>query len=58
MPEMHFPAEKCDTLAYSAVDRMINEYGAFGGITIDRVTELLVENLPQCHFVNNKYHMT
>jgi hypothetical protein len=38
---------------------MINdESGAIGGMNIDRETEVLVENLPQCHFVHHKSHMT
>jgi hypothetical protein len=36
---------------------MIDEYGAFGGMRIGRETKVLAENLPQCYFVHQKYHM-
>jgi hypothetical protein len=32
--------------------------GAIGGMRIVRETEVLVENLPQCHLVYDKSHMT
>jgi hypothetical protein len=35
-----------------------DEYGAVGGMRIGRDTEILGENLPQCHFVDHKSHMT
>jgi hypothetical protein len=34
-----------------------DDYGAVGGMTIDRGTEVLGENLSQCHFVHHKSHM-
>jgi hypothetical protein len=35
-----------------------DECGAVGGMRINRGTEALGENLPQCHFVHHKSHMT
>jgi hypothetical protein len=32
--------------------------GAVSGMLIDRGTDELGENLPQCHFVHQKSHMT
>jgi hypothetical protein len=34
------------------------DFGAVGGMRIGRGTKVLGENLPQCHFVHNKSHMT
>jgi hypothetical protein len=36
---------------------MLDEYGAFGGMRIGRGTDVLGENLPQCHFVHHKFHV-
>jgi hypothetical protein len=35
-----------------------DDYGAVGGIGLTGKTEVLRENLPQCHFVYHKSHMT
>jgi hypothetical protein len=35
-----------------------DDYGAVGGMRIGRGTEVLGENLHQCHFVHHKSHMT
>jgi hypothetical protein len=35
-----------------------DECGAVGGMRIDNETEVLRVNLPQCHFVHNKSHLT
>jgi hypothetical protein len=37
---------------------MIDERGAVGGMRIGKENELLRENLPQCHTVHHKSHMT
>jgi hypothetical protein len=34
------------------------DYGGVGGMRIVRGTEVLGENLPQCHFIHHKSHMT
>jgi hypothetical protein len=39
---------------YSVHERMVNEYGAVGGIRMGRGTEKVGENLPKCHFVHHK----
>jgi hypothetical protein len=35
-----------------------DDCGALGGIRIGRGTEVVKENLPQCHYVHHKSHMT
>jgi hypothetical protein len=35
-----------------------DECGAVGGMQIGRGTEVLGENLPQCHFVHHKFNIT
>jgi hypothetical protein len=34
-----------------------DEYGAFGGMIMAGETEVLGDNMPQCHFVHHKSHM-
>jgi hypothetical protein len=37
---------------------MITWCGAVDGMRVDREIEILGENVPQCHFVHHKSHMT
>jgi hypothetical protein len=37
---------------------MIDEYGAFGGMRIGKGNGSILRNLPQCHLVHYKSHMT
>jgi hypothetical protein len=37
---------------------MMDENGALSGMRIGKETEVLGENLPQCHFLHHKSHMT
>jgi hypothetical protein len=34
-----------------------DECGAVGGMRIGKETEVIGENVPQCHFVHHKSHM-
>jgi hypothetical protein len=43
---------------HSIDDRIINEYGAAGRVRIGRGNQVLGENLPQCHLIHPKSHMT
>jgi hypothetical protein len=42
---------------YSINDRMINDNGTVGGTRIGRETEVLEANLPQYHFLRQRFHM-
>jgi hypothetical protein len=35
-----------------------DDCGSIGGMLIGRGTEVLRENVPQCHFIYHKFHMT
>jgi hypothetical protein len=46
------------TILYSIDDRMINAYGAVGGMKTGRGNKVCGENQPQYDIVHHKSHMT